>query len=119
MSDFTRQTIRFGIKNTYVDVPMMLSVSDIKSYAETINTFILPAKETKKLGKRFRRGHHLETMILQAPLEIWQELYRKKLLMFVENKSYAPRIAKKIMQDDYKITSSKYVKGEISNRILD
>ena len=63
MSDFTRQTIRFGMKNTYVDVPMILSVSKIKSYA--------------------------------------------------------PRIAKKIIQDDYKITSSKYVKGEILNRILD
>tara|TARA_Y100001970_G_scaffold139408_1_gene171513 strand:+ start:295 stop:648 length:354 start_codon:yes stop_codon:yes gene_type:complete len=116
LSDFTRQTIRFGIKNTYVDVPMMLSVSDIKSYAETINTFILPPKETNKLSKKYKKGNFINAMVLQAPLEIWQELYRKKLLMFVENKSYAPRIAKKIMQDDYKSTSSKYVKGEILNR---
>ena len=159
MSDFSKVIIRYGYKVSYREEPMEIDFSKINQYTDKFNASIYSVSTKGKVYVKGMQGNRkrefsfasegmrktrddLSEIMLQGQLEFWQELYRKKILRFIEDRGYNPQFVRKIMKYDYEKVSSllkkinkefqkdkvncepekkRYrfaLKGEILNRIL-
>ena len=75
---------------TYEEL-MIINFSEIKPYSESIVKI-----------------DDINTIILEANLNIWRQLYSKKILRFIEDRKYAANFCRKILHDNYKTLNLLY-----------
>ena len=75
---------------TYEEL-MIINFSEIKPYSESIVKI-----------------DNINTIILEANLNIWRQLYSKKILRFIEDRKYAANFCRKILHDNYKTLNLLY-----------
>lgn len=75
---------------TYEEL-MIINFSEIKPYSESI----------VKIDDN-------NTIILEANINIWRQLYSRKILRFIEDRKYAANFCRKILHDNYKTLNLLY-----------
>ena len=75
---------------TYEEL-MIINFSEIKPYSESIVKI-----------------DDINTIILEANINIWRQLYSRKILRFIEDRKYAANFCRKILHDNYKTLNLLY-----------
>ena len=96
MSDFQKVIIKFGIKSRYYSELMELDISSLKPNPQSLNILLDTISFIEDDSKKDKE------VVLEAPLETWNELLKKQIIRFIDERGYHSNFVKRIMKDDYK-----------------
>ena len=96
MSDYQKVIIKFRIKTRYYSEPMELDVSSLKPNPQSLNILLDTISFIEDESKEDKE------IVLQAPIETWNELFTKQIIRFIDERGYNSNFVKRIMKDDYK-----------------
>ena len=96
MSDFQKVIIKFGIKSRYYSELMELDISSLKPNPQSLNILLDTISFKEDDSKKDKK------VVLEAPLETWNELLKKQIIRFIDERGYHSNFVKRIMKDDYK-----------------
>ena len=96
MSDYQKVVIKFRIKTKYYSEPMELDVSSLKPNPQSLNILLNTISFIEDESKKDKE------IVLQAPIETWNELFTKQIIRFIDERGYHSNFVKRIMKDDYK-----------------
>ena len=96
MSDFQKVIIKFGIKSRYYSELMELDISSLKPNPQSLNILLDTISFIEDDSKKDKE------VVLEAPLETWNELLKKQIIRFIDERGYNSNFVKRIMKDDYK-----------------
>ena len=101
MSDYQKVIIKFRIKTRYYSEPMELDVSSLKPNPQSLNILLNTISFIEDESKKDKE------IVLQAPIETWNELFTKQIIRFIDERGYHSNFVKRIMKDDYQKVSLK------------
>ena len=96
MNDFQKVIIKFGIKSRYYSELMELDISSLKINPQSLNILLDTISFEEDDNKKDKE------VVLEAPLETWNELLKKQIIRFIDERGYHSNFVKRIMKDDYK-----------------
>ena len=96
MSDFQKVIIKFGIKSRYYSELMELDISSLKPNPQSLNILLDTISFIEDDSKKDKE------VVFEAPLETWNELLKKQIIRFIDERGYHSNFVKRFMKDDYK-----------------
>ena len=103
MSDYQKVIIKFRIKTRYYSEPVELDVSSLKPNPQSLNILLNTISFIEDESKKDKE------IVLQAPIETWNELFTKQIIRFIDERGYHSNFVKRIMKDDYKYFGNKEI----------